>query len=459
LELANKKRLVLTVTFVMAGMIVMFTNNSVINMLIPTLTKELHVTLGVAQWLSNGFIMTCGILVPPSAYLVRRFTYKQIFVTAQILFVLGSLLCALSSDFIPLLVGRLVQSVGTGLAIPLALNLIVSVFPAEKRGTVMGIYGFGVILAPAMGPSIGGFVIQFYRWNVLFWAMAALEFLILIGTLFFLTLENKTEKRHFDVVGFLLSAAGCGGLLYSISERRLWIAAAAIVILACFVFYSLRRGDRALLDLRVFKDFNFSYALMLNIIFTIAMYSGMLLMPQYLQVVRGMSPFNAALLIMPGSMALGILGVFAGRIFDRHGIKALAIWGSAIAATVTFLLSRLSMETPSSTITFIYLFRALGIAAVLSPIATAGLVTMERERIPHANAVTNTVKQIAGSVGSSAAVAVMTVSSAGYLAAHPYAVAAEAELHGINTAFLTVSALSLAALVLSLFYRKRQKSC
>jgi MFS family permease len=211
------------------------------------------------------------------------------------------------------------------------------------------------------------------------------------------------------------------------------------------------------LDLRVFRDFNFSYALVLNIIFTIAMYSGMLLMPQYLQVVRGMSPLNAALLIMPGSLTLGTLGVFAGRIFDRHGIKALAIWGSAVMTAVTFLLSRLSMETTPGTITLIYLFRALGIAAVLSPIATAGLVTISKEKIPHANAVTNTIKQISGSVGSSAAVAVMTVSSAYYQSAHPAALAVEADLHGINTAFLSVTTLSLAALVLSSLYRKQQR--
>jgi EmrB/QacA subfamily drug resistance transporter len=390
LKLADKKRIILTVFFVMAGMFVMFMNNSVINMLIPTFTKNFHISLGEAQWLSNGFIMVCGILVPPSAYLVKRFTYKQIFVTSQVLFVVGSLICALSVQFVPLLIGRLVQSVGTGLAMPLALNIITSVFPLEKRGTVMGIYGFGIILAPSLGPSIGGFVIQFYRWNVLFWAMAVLELFILIGTFFFLKLKNETDKRKFDTVGFLLSAAGCAGLLYAISDRRIWLAAAAAAVLAGFVLYSLRRGDSALLDLRVFKEFNFSYALVINIIFTAAMYSGMLLMPQYLQVVRGMSPLTAALLIMPGSLAMGIIGVFTGRIFDRHGIKALAMTGSAIMTAVTFLLSRLSMETAPSTIMLIYLVRAVGIAAVISPIATAGLMTIAKEKIPHANAVTNT---------------------------------------------------------------------
>jgi EmrB/QacA subfamily drug resistance transporter len=454
LEQTDKKRMILTVFFVMAGMIIMFMNNSVINMLIPTLIKDLHISLDDAQWLANGFVMVCGILVPASAYLVCRFTYRQIFVTAQILFVIGSLLCALSARFVPLLIGRLIQSVGSGLAMPLALNIITQVFPVEKRGTVMGIYGFGIILAPALGPSIGGFVIQFFRWNVLFWAMAALELLLLIGTLFFLTLENETGKRTFDAVGFLLSAAGCAGLLFAISERQIWTAAASAAVLAGFVVYSLKRGEAALLDLRVFKKFHFSYSLVINIIFTAAMYSGMLLMPQYLQVVRGMSPLTAALLIMPGSFAMGALGVVTGRIFDRHGIKELAIVGSVLMTAVTFLLSRLSMETSPGMITLIYLLRAMGLAAVLSPIATAGLVTVEKEKIPHANAVTNTVKQIAGAVGSSAAVAVMTVRSEVYSAAHPFASALESELYGINMAFLSVTAISLVAVILSVCYRR-----
>lgn len=439
----------------MAGMIVMFMNNSIINMLIPTLITDLNITLDSAQWLSNGFILVCGILVPPSAYLVRRFTYKQIFVTSQILFIIGSLLCALSAHFLPMLTGRLIQSAGSGLAMPLALNIITDVFPAEKRGTVMGFYGFGVILAPAIGPSVGGFVIQYYPWNDLFWAMAVLETLILIGTLFFLQIGNTTEKKKLDILGFLLSTLGCAGLLYAISERLLWTALASAAVIAGFVFYSLKRGDEALLDLHVFKDFNFSYALVINVIFTAAMYSGMLLMPLYLQNIRGLSPLDAALIIMPGSVVMGVAGVFTGRIYDKYGIKALIIVGSAIMTAVTFLFSRLSMETAAGTVALIYLVRAVGIAAVISPIAAAGLVTVEKEKIPHANAVTNTVKQIAGSMGSSAAVAVMTVSGGSYAASHPGVSAPSAELYGIDIAFLSVTALGILAFILAVCYRKK----
>jgi EmrB/QacA subfamily drug resistance transporter len=450
---AQNKQIGLAVVFVMAGTIVMYMNNSIINILIPELTKTLNISLNIAQWLSNGFVMICGILFPVSAYLVRRFTYKSIFVTAQVIFLIGSLICTFSTTFPILMFGRIIQSIATGLATPLALNIVTLIFPAEKRGAVMGVYSLCLILGPAIGPSVGGFVIQYYSYNVLFGAMAVLEFIILIGTLFFLKLKNKTENAKFDAIGFVLSGAGCGALLYSISQLDLIIAVAAVLLLAVFVVYSLKRGEAALLDMTVFKDYNFTYSLIINIIFTMAMYSGMLLLPQYLQVVRGISPLVSALLILPGSIFMGILGIFTGRIFDRHGIKALAIVGSFVMTAVTYSFSRLTMDTPYYMIVAIYLLRALGIATAISPLAAAGLTTLTSEKIPHGNALTNTIKQIAGSVGSCAAVAIMTVSKNLYFSATPAVTAAEAELHGINFSFLNVTVLGFAAIILAACYR------
>lgn len=450
---APKKRVIWAVVFVMAGTSVMYMNNSIINILIPELTKTLNISLNTAQWLSNGFVMICGILFPISAYLVRRFTYKSVFVTAQVIFIIGSLICTFSATFSGLMFGRIIQSIATGLAAPLALNIVTAIFPVEKRGAVMGVYSLCLILAPAIGPSVGGLVIEYYAYNVLFGAMTILEFVVLLGTLFFLKLKNKTENMKFDIMGFVLSAAGCGALLYSISQLNLTIAAAAVLLLAVFVLYSLKRGKDALLDMTVFKNYNFTYSLIINIIFTMAMYSGMLLLPQYLQVVRGISPLVSALLILPGSILMGILGVFTGRIFDKHGIKALAIVGSFVMTAVTFSFSRLTMETPYYMIVAIYLLRALGIATAISPLSAAGLATLTSAKIPNGNALTNTIKQIAGSVGSCAAVAIMTASKNLYSSAAPAATAIEAELHGINFSFLTVTALGFTAIVLAIFYR------
>jgi EmrB/QacA subfamily drug resistance transporter len=350
-------------------------------------------------------------------------------------------------------VGRIIQSIGTGVTMPLALNIITVIFPLEKRGTVMGIYGLGVILAPALGPSIGGFVIQFMSWKILFLSMALLEIIVLVGAIKYFYIKNDISKEKFDILGFILSAMGCGLLLYSISEKQIIIIIASCIILFLFVLHCNYKKDNALLNVIVFKDYHYSYSLVINIIFTMAMYSGMLLMPMYLQQIRGFSPLNAALIILPGSLAMGVLGIVTGKIFDKYGIKLLAIIGSLIMCSVTLLFSNLSMNTPIWFIVFIYLLRSVGVAMVISPIASAGLVKLKHDLIPDANALTNTIKQIFGSIGSSFSIVMMSMSSTAYFNGKN---ANEAYLHGINFAFLVMSGIALIAFILSLLYKTRK---
>lgn len=456
----RKYRIYTMLGLVMLGMIIMFANNSIINMLIPTIMEDLKITLADAQWLSSGFVLVCGILVPLSAYLVKRFTYKQLFISSLLIFITGSFVCAFADSFLMLLAGRIIQSIGTGVSMPLALNIITAIFPFEKRGTVMGIYSLGVIFAPAFAPSLGGLLIEYYDWSTLFLWMGILEIIILIGAIFFFNFKNEIYKPYFDFVGFILSSLGFGTFIYGISLNEMEIsilglslALVSILIIAAFIRRCLRLKENALLNISCFKDYNFSYTLILNVIFTIVMYSGMLLMPMYLQGIRGISPFNAAILLMPGSICMGVLGVFTGRYYDRHGIKSLAIVGSLIMSSVAFMFSQLTIVTPTLYIMAIYLIRSVGIGAVSSPIATAGLITIEREMIPDANALTNTVKQISGAFGASLSVVIMSVVSA--LSAKSYPSSDLASLHGLNMSFLVMSFISLLGLGLAIFYKKR----
>ncbi|MDR1782329.1 MAG: DHA2 family efflux MFS transporter permease subunit [Bacilli bacterium] len=453
MSIAKKRPVFTMLSIVMIGMIIMLSNNSIINMLIPTIVRDLKINLSTAQWLSTGFILVCGVLVPLSAYLVRRFTYKQLFHCSLVIFIVGSFICGLSTSFSFLFIGRIIQSIGTGISMPLALNIITDVFPISKRGTVMGIYGLGLILAPAVAPSLGGLFISFLDWHILFLIMGIFEVLVLIGSFVFFKYRNEVIKLKFDTLGFIYSTLGFGFLLYGISTENIIILVLSALILAIFVKHCLNQKDNALLNVNCFKDFNFSYALIINIIFTMAMYSGMLLMPMYLQNIRGFSPMNAALLLLPGSLVMGLLGVFTGRIYDRYGIKYLAIIGSLIMCSVTFMFSHLSMNTSQHHIMFIYLVRSIGVASVISPIASAGLVTINRDMFPDANALTNTIKQISGSVGSSLSVVVMSIASSHSTINNINL----RSLHGINIAFLFMTFLALISVILAIFYKKRIK--
>lgn len=450
----------------LAGMIVTMLNQSIINIALPQIMTQFNITASTAQWLSTAYLLVSGILVPISAYLVQRFSYKQLFITAMAFFTVGSFVCAVSTGFELLLAGRVLQSVGGGILMPLSMNIFMSAFPVEKRGSAMGMLGLGMILAPALGPTVSGYVIQYYNWNVLFYAMSVIGLCVLITAFFFFSFKSNRGNAKLDTFGVTISTIGFGTLLYGVSETssKGWnnpeviaFLIISFISLTVFVFYALKKKN-PLLDMRVFKDFNFSYTLIVNIILQVALYGGMLLLPIYLQMIRGFSPLDAGLLLLPGSLLMGVMGIVTGKLYDKFGIKPLAIIGMAIMTGVTYMLSTLSMDTPYTEIMILYTIRSFGMAFVMMPIVTAGLATIPVAMIPHANALSSTLRQVAASIGTAVLVVVMSNQAKNYIHDLGKAVTADsvklATIHGINTAFLVATIISAVALVLSFFFKK-----
>lgn len=451
---------------ILAGMVITMLNQSIINILLPQIMKQFTIDASSAQWLVTAYLLVCGMLVPVSAYLVQKFTYKQLFITAMAFFTIGSYICAIAPGFEVLLIGRIIQSIGGGLSMPLSMNIFMSAFPVEKRGSAMGLLGVGLILAPAMGPSISGYVTAFYNWNVLFYAMTAIGFGLLIVALFFFIFKNEKGDTKLDIVGMITSSLGFGTLLYGVNaiSTKGWndplvltFLVISPVCLTVFVGYELRK-EKPLLEMKVFKDFNFSYTIMVNIILQVALYGGMMLMPLYLQMIRGFSPLEAGLLMLPGSLLLGLMGIFTGKLSDRIGIKPLAIIGLTILTVVTFKMATLTMEIPYSEIMILYTIRAFGLSFILMPITSAGLVTIPLPLIPHANALSSTLRQVAASIGIAALVVIMSSQTNYYLQDLGAAVTSEsaklASLSGINRAFFVSAMTSAIALLLSFFFRR-----
>jgi len=449
----------------LAGLMITLLNQTIVNVALPQIMSRFQIDAATAQWLSSGYMLVVGILIPVSAYLVKRFTYKQLFITAIGLFTVGSLVCAVSPNFSILLAGRLLQAAGGGIIMPLAMNIFMLAFPLEKRGAAMGILGLGMILAPAAGPTIGGYVIQYYSLNVLFYAMAILAACILLVSFFQFKFKNECVKVKLDIVGTVVSTIGFGSLLYGISEvgtygwgdiRVIACLLIAAIALTVFVLYELKK-ENPLLQMRVFKDFNFSYTTIVNMILNIALYGGMLLLPIYLQTVRGLTPLDSGLLLLPGSLIMGIMGVFTGKLFDKFGIKPLALIGITIMTVTTYMFSTISMETSQAEIMILYIIRSFGMSFVMMPITSAGLMTIKPELIPHATALQNTLKQIAGSVGTAVLIVIMSSAAKTYIANLGTAVqpdsALQATLHGINVAFFVATLISGIVLLLSLFFK------
>ncbi|MCG2731436.1 MAG: MFS transporter, partial [Acetobacterium sp.] len=188
-EKSKNKGFAVMLAIILSGMVVTMLNQSIINIALPQIMKQFNIDAATAQWLATAYMLVCGILVPVSAYLVQKFSYKQLFITAMAFFTIGSYVCAVSPGFEVMLIGRILQSVGGGLLMPLSMNIFMSAFPVEKRGAAMGLLGVGLILAPAMGPTISGYVIEYYNWHVLFYAMTAIGFGVMMVAFFFFSFK------------------------------------------------------------------------------------------------------------------------------------------------------------------------------------------------------------------------------------------------------------------------------
>ena len=465
-EKNENKGFVIMMALLMAGMIATMLNQSIINIALPQIMTQFNIAPSTAQWLSTAYLLMSGILVPISAYLVQRFSYKQLFITAMAFFTVGSFICAVSSGFELLLTGRVLQSVGGGILMPLSLNIFMSAFPVEKRGSAMGLLGLGIILAPALGPTVSGYVVEYYNWNILFYAMSAIGLCVLLSAFFFFRFKSEKGNAKLDVIGVIISTIGFGTLLYGISEisSKGWndpevisFLTISFIFLTAFVFYAQKKKN-PLLEMSVFNNFNFSFTIIVNIILQVALYGGMLLLPIYLQMIRGFSPLDAGLLLLPGSLIMGVMGIVTGKLYDKVGIKPLAIIGMTIMTGITYMLSTLSMDTSYTEIMILYTVRSFGMAFVMMPITTAGLTTIPLELLPHANALSSTLRQVAGAVGTAILVVVMSDQAKYYIQDLGAAVTANsvklATVHGIDVAFLVATIISAIALVLSFFFKK-----
>lgn len=487
-------------TVLLLGMFVSILNQTLINVALPKLMADFNVTTSTAQWLSTGFMLVNGILIPVSAYLVDTFTYRKLFIFSMIAFTIGSIICALSGNFPVMMAGRVVQAVGAGILMPLGMNIFMTIFPPEKRGAAMGLMGIAMILAPAIGPTITGYVVQDYSWHFLFYGMAVFGVISIILANSWFHISRKRSFPTLDIWGVLSSSLGFGSLLYGFSEagNKGWGSTEVVLslLIACislslFVWRELT-AKQPLINLKVFKSFSFSYTLLINLIVTTALYGGMILLPLYLQNIRGFTPIKAGLLLLPGSLIMGALGPLTGKLFDKCGIRPLAIFGLLIMTFTTYEFTKLSIDTPYLKIMLFYTLRSFGMSFIMMPIMTAGLNKLPVKMISHGTATQNTLRQVAGSVGTAILVTIMTTQTTNHMAdfsnevtsTNPFIMdwvhqtgaqlAAEAGLtptqggslavttlysqasklasiNGINDAFIFATALSGIALVLSFF--------
>ncbi|UOQ87545.1 DHA2 family efflux MFS transporter permease subunit [Gracilibacillus salinarum] len=445
-------------------------NQTTMTVALPPLMEAFNIDASTGQWLTTGYMLVNGVLIPVTGFLMKRFSTRQLYLAAMIIFLIGTLVSAIAPTFVVLLIGRLIQAASTGIMMPLLMNVVLSLFPPEKRGTAMGTVGLAIIFAPAIGPTLAGYILDNFSWRVLFYGMIPFVLLIIIFASIFLKNVSETTTSKMDFVSLILSTIGFGGILYGFSEAgnngwgHLEVIISLIVGFITIGIFTLRqlKSSDPFLDLRVFRYNMFSLTTIINCTVTFVMYADMILLPLYLQNARGFTAFESGLLMLPGALLMGLLSPAVGKLFDRFGVKWLAIIGLIIILLTTYSFTNLTDSISYTVLILMYAGRRLGMALFLMPLQTAGLNQLPNSLHAHGTAISNTTRQVAGAIGTSLIVTIMTSRTKDHLqemvtngiTGSQEHLTMEASIQGINDAYFTMLFFAFISLVLSFFIKR-----
>jgi len=445
------------------GAFVSLLNETLLNNAYPALMREFGIASSTVQWLSTGYMLVIGVLVPVTALLQQWFTTRQMVLSAMSLFLAGTVVGAAAPGFVPLLAGRVLQALGTGLLLPVLMTTILYLFPPERRGGAMGTIGLVVMFAPAIGPTLSGLVVDALSWRWLFYLVVPLAILSLVASAAYLGNFSERTRPKADPVSLMLSPIGFGGIVYGFSRagEAGWADPATYGTLliggAAFLLFARRQFvlKEPLLELRAFRYPMFAKTMALLFLMMMIMFAFMILLPMYLQSVLLLSAFASGLAMMPGGILNGVLSPVSGKLFDRYGPRALILPGLALMALAAGLFASVGSGADAVAATLLYALLLTGFALAMMPAQTTGLNQLPRHLYPHATSIISTLQQVAGATGTALFVGILSSGASKYRdSSGSSADSSAAFLAGMQDAFAVGAILALAALVLGLFVKR-----
>ena len=452
---AAPRRTPAVVRLLVIATFVVILNETIMINAIPRLMESFRVSEPAAQWVSTAFMLTMAAVIPVTGWFLQRVTTRTAYTTAMGVFLTGTALAAAAPVFELLLLGRVVQAAGTAVMMPLLMTTLMTVVPVSDRGRVMGNVTMAISVAPALGPAVSGVVLQLGSWRLLFLLVLPIAAVVTWSGL--RTLEDVGEPQVSDIdwSSVVVAALGFGSLVYGLTrfaegEVALPVATVAVGVLlvAAFVLRQLRlqRTGSPLLDLRALAHGTFTKALVLMSVAFMAMMGSMILLPLYLQNVRGLSPLETGLLVMPGGLAMGLLGPTVGRIFDRFGGRVLVIPGSFAIVAALAGFSMISTSMPYWQLLGLHIVMMVSLAATFTPVFTLGLGALPMHLYSHGSSILGTLQQVAAAFGTALAVTVMTLRAE---QVDPAAGPVAAQLEGMQAAFVVSAVISLVVVAMA----------
>lgn len=444
------------VALLLGSTFVVILNETIMGVALPRLMTDLSITASTAQWVSTAFMLTMAVVIPVTGFVLQRTTTRQAFLAAMGLFSLGTLVGALAPGFEVLLVGRVVQAMGTAIMLPLLMTTVMTVTPPAGRGRTMGNISVVISVAPAIGPTISGLVLSVLPWRALFALVLPIALVALAVGAWRLETLNEPRSARVDLGSVVLSALAFGGIVLGLSRLgeaadgaavAAWVSlGVGMAALSLFIARQvwLRRDDRALLDLRVFASPTYAVAVGLMGLSMIALFGTIILLPIYAQNVLGLDVLSTGLLLLPGGLAMGLLAPVVGRAYDRVGPRPLLVPAAAVVSLALWGFTLVGVATSPWLLLACHVVLSIGLALMFTPLFTSALGSVQPQLYSHGSAVIGTVQQVAGAAGTALFVTVLTHQATAAAARGAEAVSATAS--GVHAAFLVGAVASLLAI-------------
>lgn len=428
---------------------------------LPPIVKDFNISMTTGQWLTSGYSLAMAIMMPLTAFLINKFKTRNLYCIAIGIFLVGLTISAVATSFSIMMTGRIIQAAGNGILTSMAQVVILTIFPKEKMGTAMGWYGLSVGAAPVIAPTIAGLLVDNMGWRMIFVLAIIIMAVSLVYAIYVFENVLDTSNVSFDIKSFIMSAFIFGGITlgignigsYGIASIYTYLPLAIGIVATISFVYTQLNLEEPFLDIRILKDKDYAVSVIGSMLLYFIMMGSSILLPLYVQQIMGISATISGLVVLPGSLAMTIISPFAGRIFDKLGIKILFVCGAICLVISNLGMYFITMETSIWIAALLNVFRCIAIGCLLMPLVTWGASKMKSNMMSHATAILTSLRTISGAIGSAVFVAVMTVASN-----NPIKIYGEnASIHGINVAYLAMAFTSIILLLVGLFMCKNDK--
>lgn len=457
------KAIIAPLLAVIVGMIMVILDSTVVNVALAGFEKEFNSTLNTVQWTFTGYTLALAAVIPLAGWMTDKFGAKRIFIITIVLFTIGSALCAAAQTIEQLIIFRIIQGIGGGMVMPIGMAMIFRLAPPERRGSVMGMLGIPMLMAPAMGPILSGWLIESVSWHWIFLINLPIGIIaVLIGIKYLPSFEEK-DAPALDILGMILAPIAFSSIAYGVSEggRTSWTSDQTVsalivggVALLLFIIVELRH-KQPLLELRVFRSSDFTRGVLLTWIVQIALFGAMILMPVFLQLIRGFTALETGIIMLPQALGSMLFMPIGGRLFDKIGARPLAIVGLTVVASALFILSRIGLDTPLILILLPLFMIGSGMGLSMMSLNTHVLNSAPRRLVSRVTPLTTASQQVVTSFAVAGLTGFLTSRTTGHMAnigqnGNPL----EAAVSAYSDTFLLSAGLAIVGLVFSFFLRK-----